>query len=121
MAYHDACHLGHAQGVRDQPRALLREIPGLELLEIPDAAICCGSAGIYNILNPEPAAELGETKARNILATGADLIVTANPGCMMQIATALERLGRPLPIMHTASIVDASIRGAGVDELLGRT
>ncbi|TWE12340.1 (Fe-S)-binding protein [Rudaeicoccus suwonensis] len=121
VAYHDACHLGHAQGVRDQPRALLREIPGLELLEIPDAAICCGSAGIYNILNPEPAAELGETKARNILATGADLIVTANPGCMMQIATALERLGRPLPIMHTASIVDASIRGAGVDELLGRT
>ncbi|WP_265447298.1 (Fe-S)-binding protein [Flexivirga meconopsidis] len=118
VAYHDACHLGHAQGVRDQPRALLREIPGLRLVEIPDAAICCGSAGIYNILNPEPAAELGEKKARDIISTGADLIVTANPGCLMQIATALERLGKPIPMAHTATVLDASIRGLPVDTLL---
>ncbi|NNG40467.1 (Fe-S)-binding protein [Flexivirga sp. ID2601S] len=119
VAYHDACHLGHAQGVRDQPRELLREIPGLRLVEIPDAAICCGSAGIYNILNPEPAAQLGEKKARDILSTGADLIVTANPGCLMQIATALDRLGRPVPMAHTAIVLDASIRGLPVDALLG--
>ncbi|MBB2891017.1 (Fe-S)-binding protein [Flexivirga oryzae] len=119
IAYHDACHLGHAQGVRSQPRQLLREIPGVELVEIADAAICCGSAGVYNILHPQTAAELGEAKARNILATGADLIVTANPGCLMQIATALERLGTPIPMAHTAVVLDASIRGLPVEELLG--
>lgn len=119
VAYHDACHLGHAQGVRSQPRQLLREIPGLEIVEIPDAAICCGSAGVYNILHPEPAAELGEKKARNILATKPDLIVTANPGCLMQIANALDKLGSPIPMAHTASVLDASIRGLSVAELLG--
>ncbi|GGB40885.1 glycolate oxidase iron-sulfur subunit [Flexivirga endophytica] len=118
VAYHDACHLGHAQGVRSQPRKLLREIPGLEIVEIPDAAICCGSAGVYNILHPETAAELGESKARNILATAPDLIVTANPGCLMQIANALERLGSPIPMAHTATVLDASIRGLSVDELI---
>lgn len=118
VAYHDACHLGHAQGVRSQPRQLLREIPGLELVEIADAAICCGSAGVYNILHPQTAAELGEAKARNIAATGADLIVTANPGCLMQIATALERLGTPIPMAHTATVLDASIRGLPAEDLL---
>lgn len=120
IAYHDACHLGHAQGVRAQPRRLLREIPGVELVEIADAAICCGSAGVYNILHPGTAAELGEAKARNIVATGADLIVTANPGCLMQIATALDRLGTPIPMAHTATVLDASIRGLPVDQLIGR-
>ena len=71
VAYHDACHLGHAQGVRAQPRRLLEAIPGLELREIAEAELCCGSAGIYNILNPEPARELGDRKAANIVATGA--------------------------------------------------
>ncbi len=85
VAYHDACHLGHAQGVRAQPRALLRAIPGLTVREIADPEICCGSAGIWNVLNPEPAAELGERKARTVLATGAELLVTANPGCLMQV------------------------------------
>ena len=118
IAYHDACHLGHAQGVRAQPRQLLRQIPGVELVEIADAAICCGSAGVYNILHPQAAAELGAAKARNIVATGADLIVTANPGCLMQIATALERLGKPIPMAHTAVVLDASIRGLSVEELL---
>lgn len=118
VAYHDACHLGHAQGVRSQPRELLREIPGLEIVEIPDAAICCGSAGVYNILHPQTAGELGEAKARNILAMKPDLIVTANPGCLMQIANALEKLGSPIPMAHTATVLDASIRGVPVEALL---
>ncbi|WP_446665592.1 (Fe-S)-binding protein [Flexivirga sp. B27] len=118
VAYHDACHLGHAQGVRSQPRQLLREIPGLEIVEIPDAAICCGSAGVYNILHPETAGELGERKARNIMALEPDLIVTANPGCLMQIANALDKLGAPIPMAHTATVLDASIRGLDVAELL---
>ena len=80
--------------MRAQPRALLAAIPGLELREIADPEICCGSAGVYNLLNPEPARELGDRKARNVLATGADLLVTANPGCLMQVAASARRLGR---------------------------
>ena len=111
VAYHDACHLAHAQGIRVQPRALLRDIPGLELREIADPEICCGSAGIYNILNPEPARELGNRKAANIVATGASLLVTANPGCLMQVAGGLERAGSPMAMAHTVEVLDASIRG----------
>jgi glycolate oxidase iron-sulfur subunit len=111
IAYHDACHLGHAQGVRSQPRELLRAIPGLTLTEIAEADLCCGSAGIYNLLNPEPATELGDRKARNVLATGASVLVTANPGCLMQIAASAQRLGAHLALAHTVSVLDASIRG----------
>ena len=111
VAYHDACHLAHAQGIRAQPRALLRDIPGLELREIADPEICCGSAGIYNILNPEPARELGNRKAANIVATGASVLVTANPGCLMQVAGGLERVGSPIAMAHTVEVLDASIRG----------
>jgi glycolate oxidase iron-sulfur subunit len=111
VAYHDACHLGHAQGVRSQPRELLRAIPGLTLIEIAEADLCCGSAGIYNLLNPEPATELGDRKARNVLATGASVLVTANPGCLMQIAASARRLGAPLTLAHTVTVLDASIRG----------
>lgn len=111
VAYHDACHLQHGQGIRAQPRRLLAAIPGVELVEIPDAALCCGSAGIYNLVQPAAAAELGERKARHILATGAQAVVTGNPGCALQIAAALERAGQPLPILHTIELVDASIRG----------
>ena len=93
IAYHDACHLAHAQGVRSQPRTLLNAIPGLELREIAESELCCGSAGIYNIINPEPARELGDRKAANIVATGAQVLVTANPGCLMQVAAAIERSG----------------------------
>jgi len=118
VAYHDACHLGHAQGVRAQPRELLRQIPGIELREIAEAEICCGSAGIYNILNPEPARELGDRKAANIVATGADLLVTANPGCLMQVSAAIERSGHPMGMAHTIEVLDASIRGLPVSELL---
>jgi glycolate oxidase iron-sulfur subunit len=111
IAYHDACHLAHAQGIRAQPRALLRGIPGLELREIAEPELCCGSAGIYNILNPEPARQLGDRKAANIVATGARLLVTANPGCLMQVTTAIERSGHPMGMAHTIEVLDASIRG----------
>ncbi len=93
VAYHDACHLGHAQGIRSQPRELLRGIPGLEVREIAESDMCCGSAGIYNVLHPEPARELGDRKAANVLRTGAQLLVTANPGCLMQVAASIERSG----------------------------
>ncbi|MGQ0716652.1 MAG: (Fe-S)-binding protein [Pseudonocardiales bacterium] len=111
IAYHDACHLGHAQGIRSQPRELLRGIPGLQLTEIAEADLCCGSAGVYNLLHPEPATELGDRKARNVLATGASVLVTANPGCLMQIAASAHRLGTHLTLAHTATVLDASIRG----------
>src|SRR5262249_39130916 len=112
IAYHDACHLGHAQGVRSQPRELLRAIPGLTLIEIPEADLCCGSAGIYNLLHPEPAIELGDRKARNVLATGESVLVTANPGCLMQIAASARRLSEHLILTHTLTVLDASLRGA---------
>ncbi|GLY99131.1 heterodisulfide reductase-related iron-sulfur binding cluster [Actinoplanes sp. NBRC 103695] len=118
VAYHDACHLAHAQGVRAQPRALLGGIPGLELREIADPEICCGSAGVWNVLNPVPAAELGDRKAANVLATGAELLVTANPGCLMQVAAAVRRRGGTIALAHTAQVLDASIRGLGTAELL---
>jgi glycolate oxidase iron-sulfur subunit len=111
IAYHDACHLGHAQGIRSQPRELLRAIPGLKLTEIAEADLCCGSAGVYNLINPEPATELGDRKARNVLATGASVLVTANPGCLMQIAASARRLGEHLALAHTVTVLDASIRG----------
>lgn len=118
VAYHDACHLAHAQGVRAQPRRLLEAIPGLELREIAEAELCCGSAGIYNIVNPEPARELGERKAANIVATGAQVLVTANPGCLMQVTSAIERSGHSMGMAHTVEVLDASIRGAPATTLL---
>jgi glycolate dehydrogenase iron-sulfur subunit len=109
LAYHDACHLAHAQGIRTQPRELLRGIPGVELVEPAEWELCCGSAGVYNLLQPEPAAELGERKARNLLATGADAVVAANPGCALQIASHSARLGRTLPVLHPMELLWRSI------------
>ena len=117
-AYHDACHLAHAQGIRSQPRAVLGSIPDLVLREIRDAEICCGSAGIYNLVEPVPAAELGQRKARSILATGADAVITSNPGCTLQLRSHLARLGRPLPVLHPVEVLDASIRGVEAGDLL---
>src|SRR3712207_6318763 len=118
-AYHDACHLAHAQGVRQQPRQALKEIPGLEIKEIREAEVCCGSAGIYNMVEPEPAAELGERKANNILKSEAQLIITANPGCTLQLQASLKKMGHDMPIAHPAAVLDASIRGEPVESLLG--
>jgi glycolate oxidase iron-sulfur subunit len=116
VAYHDACHLAHAQGVRSQPRQLLRAIPGIELLEPKEWELCCGSAGIYNLTRPEAAAQLGARKAEHLLATGADAIVAANPGCTLQIAAHLQRLGRPLALLHPMQLLARSIEGAAAPE-----
>ncbi len=118
VVYHDACHLAHGQGVRAQPRALLQAIPGMELVTPAEPDICCGSAGIYNLVQPEPAAQLGARKARNIAALSPDMIATANPGCTLQIAVAGRGLGQDWPIFHPIELIDASIRG--VDPLSGR-
>ncbi|HEY7781081.1 MAG TPA: heterodisulfide reductase-related iron-sulfur binding cluster [Ktedonobacterales bacterium] len=111
VAYHDACHLAHAQGVRREPRAVLRSIPDLEVLEVPEGEICCGSAGIYNLIEPEPAAALGDRKARHLLDLHPDAIAAANPGCLLQINSALARLGARIPTFHPVELLDASIRG----------
>ena len=92
-AYHDACHLGHAQRITAAPRALLRAIPELELVELRDAGLCCGSAGVYNLLQPEAARELGAWKADSVVASGASLLISANPGCTLQISSALAARG----------------------------
>jgi glycolate oxidase iron-sulfur subunit len=119
VAYHDSCHLQHAQGVRSQPRKVLATIPQLEVLEVADSAICCGSAGIYNLVEPGPARELGDLKAQNCLATGADVIVSSNPGCLLQIGAGLGRAGNHTRVLHIVEVVDAAIRGTPSTELLG--
>jgi glycolate oxidase iron-sulfur subunit len=111
VVYHDACHLAHGQGIRAQPRALLQAIPGIELVTPAEPEICCGSAGIYNLVQPEPARQLGARKARNIAALDPDLIATANPGCTIQIAAAARDFGYNWPIFHPIQLIDASIRG----------
>jgi glycolate oxidase iron-sulfur subunit len=118
VAYHDACHLAHAQGVRAQPRRLLAGIPDLVLREIADPEICCGSAGVWNLLNPRPARQLGDRKAGAVLATGAQLLVTANPGCLMQVAASVRRAGATIGLAHTAQVLDASIRRLTPESLL---
>ncbi len=111
VAFHDSCHLQHAQGVRTQPRQLLSEIPGLEIVEIPEAPICCGSAGIYNLVQPNAANALGDRKAQLIASLDADVVVTGNPGCILQLRSSLERMGKKIPVLHTIQLVDASISG----------
>jgi glycolate oxidase iron-sulfur subunit len=118
VAFHDSCHLQHAQGVRLQPRALLSGIPGLELAEIPEAAICCGSAGIFNLVQPDAANELGDRKAGLIEALKADVVATGNPGCILQMQSALARGGLKTAVVHTIQILDASIRGESSESLL---
>jgi glycolate oxidase iron-sulfur subunit len=111
IAYHDSCHLAHAQKVKDAPRRLLASIPGVTLLEIPDGEQCCGSAGIYNLVQPEAAAEIGRRKAENVASTKADLLASANPGCSLQIATLLKERGVTLPVRHPVEILAASLEG----------
>jgi glycolate oxidase iron-sulfur subunit len=108
VAYHDACHLSHAQGVRSQPRAALRAIPDLDLVELAEPDICCGSAGIYNLLQPDAAADLGARKAATVAAVAPDALVTSNPGCLLQLQ---RHLDADLPMLHPVQVVDASLRG----------
>ncbi|GAC1582823.1 MAG: heterodisulfide reductase-related iron-sulfur binding cluster [Candidatus Velthaea sp.] len=111
VAYHDACHLAHAQQIRLQPRALLAGIPELELLEIPQGDQCCGSAGTYNLFEPEAAREIGERKVDNVMSVMPELLASANPGCTLQIQSLLQKRGAELPAAHPIEILDASIAG----------
>jgi glycolate oxidase iron-sulfur subunit len=112
VAYHSPCHLGHAQRVVDAPRQLLRSIPGLELVDVPDADMCCGSAGIYNLVEPRSADDIGRRKAEAVLSTKAVLLASANPGCSLQIRRMLEERGAAMEAAHPVEILDRSIRGA---------
>jgi glycolate dehydrogenase iron-sulfur subunit len=111
VAYHDACHLSHAQRLRAEPRAVLRAIPGLELLEIPDADQCCGSAGVYNLLEPRSARQIGGRKAENIRSVSPEVLVSNNPGCLLQIKSQLGAAGAEIRTAHPVQLLDAAIRG----------
>ncbi len=113
VTYHDACHLAHGQGVREAPRALLRQIPGLSLVELPDADTCCGSAGSYNLTEPALARRFGERKAASVLTTGATLVAAANPGCVMQIQGALRHAGLDVIVRHPVELLDEAYEAPG--------
>ena len=121
VAYQDACHLRHAQGIHAEPRSLLRSIPNLDVAEIGEANLCCGSAGVYNLLHPQPARELGDRKVGNLLAANAQALISANPGCLLQLQAGLRRRGMDqVPMFHMVELLDASIRGISAEELLKR-
>jgi len=111
LAYHDACHMLHGQGIGQQPRQLLRRIPHVRLVEAMEAGVCCGSAGIYNLVQPEEAAELGRLKAADLAASGAEMAVSANIGCSLQIRRHLEESDTPLPVLHPVQLLLRSARG----------
>ncbi|AFY77336.1 MAG: (Fe-S)-binding protein [Hydrococcus sp. C42_A2020_068] len=111
IVYQDACHLLHGQKISLQPRQLLKQIPGVKLKEPIDAALCCGSAGVYNMLQPEVANELGQQKVKNLLDTGAELIASPNPGCSLQLKKHMQLKGQEIPLMHPMELLDYSIRG----------
>jgi glycolate oxidase iron-sulfur subunit len=114
--YHDACHLVHAQKVREQPRRLLRQVPGLELRELPESELCCGAAGTYNLTEPEMSGRLASRKLDNILRMGARVVITANAGCLLQIAAEARRRGEVLKIVHPMDVLDWSYRGVGMED-----
>lgn len=116
IVYQDACHMLHGQKISVQPRQLLRQIPGVQLREPIDAALCCGSAGVYNMLQPEVAEELGRQKAQNLTNAGAQVIASANIGCYVQISHHLERQGQAIPVLHPMQLLDYSIRGITLDD-----
>jgi glycolate oxidase iron-sulfur subunit len=108
--YHDACHLAHAQRIREQPRNLLKKIPGLKLVDLPESELCCGAAGTYNLTEPEMAERLGKRKLDNIRSTGARLVITSNAGCLLQIAREARMRGEAIKIMHPMELLDLSYR-----------
>jgi len=112
--YHDACHLAHAQRVREQPRNLLKQIPGLKLIDLPESDLCCGAAGTYNLTEPEMAGRLGRRKLDNIRSTGARVVITSNAGCLLQIAREARMQGEALKIMHPMDLLDLSYRRQSV-------
>jgi glycolate oxidase iron-sulfur subunit len=110
--YQDPCHLGHAQRIRTAPRKLLAAIPGLELVELKEAEICCGSAGVYNVVHNEMSERLLESKMRRIDETGAELVLTANPGCLLQLRAGVKRAGGQRRVMHVIELLDEAYRRA---------
>ena len=118
VAYQDSCHLRHAQRLPAAWRPVLERIPGLTVIEPAEQDLCCGSAGIYNVVQAEAARTLGDRKAANVLATEPDAYASANPGCLVQVSQALGRAGRPLPALHPVELLDASLRGVSAAELL---
>ncbi|QDT05842.1 Lactate utilization protein A [Rubripirellula lacrimiformis] len=112
VAYHDACHLANAQGVRVQPRELLQMIPGVEVIEIAEGHLCCGSAGTYNIEQPEIATSLGQQKAANVIATGAQVVASGNIGCMTQLAIHLRQAGSSIEVKHTMQVLRDAYQSA---------
>jgi glycolate oxidase iron-sulfur subunit len=120
-AYHDACHLRHAQAVFEQPRSVLGRIPGLEIEEIEEPSLCCGSAGVYNLLYPEAAGELGDRKVQHLLATKAEALISANPGCLLQLMNMLRRRkAANIPAFHLVELLDASMRAIPAEKLINR-
>jgi len=109
--YHDACHLAHAQGIAAAPRRLLAKIPGLEMRDLPESAICCGSAGTYNLNEAEMSDRLAERKIKNILSTGAEIVLASNAGCLLQIQREVRQRKLPLSVMHPMDLLDLSYRG----------
>ena len=108
IVYHDACHLSHAQGVRDAPRRLMEQVPDVEVVNLFDGETCCGSAGIYNIEQPEIAEQLGARKAAKVIETGASGLVTTNIGCITQIESHLRVMNHEMPVMHVMEMLDNS-------------
>ncbi len=117
VACHDACHLVHGQKIRQQPRQLFQDIPGITLVDLKEADWCCGSAGIYNITNQEMAATLLQRKMDNIIASGARVIATGNPGCMMQIALGVRERGLPMDVVHPVQLIDEAYRAGGLYQI----
>lgn len=111
VTYQEPCHLAHAQRITRQPRALLAAIPGLRVVEMVESSLCCGSAGVYNITRPEMAGALGRRKAGHIIATEAQAVVTANPGCALQLRSQLGQAGSAMPVLHIVDVLDAAYRG----------
>ncbi|HEX6332080.1 MAG TPA: (Fe-S)-binding protein [Actinomycetota bacterium] len=115
VAYHDACHALRAQHLREEPRVVLRTIPGLEVVEVPDGDLCCGAAGLYNVLEPELSSELRRRKTESVSGTGADVVASANPGCTMQIAAGLRELGAEMPVVHPVELLDRAYSASQAD------
>lgn len=113
VTYHDACHLAHAQGIRKQPRDVIRSIPGVQLVELEESDVCCGSAGIYNLLQPEMASRLLQRKIERIRATGAEIVLTGNPGCLAWIAQGLRDLPQPVDILHPVELLCRAYEQSG--------
>jgi glycolate oxidase iron-sulfur subunit len=109
VTYHDACHLAHAQRITRQPRDLVRAVAGKNFVDLPESDVCCGSAGSYNLTEPEMAARLQRRKTENVLKTGAELVITTNPGCMLQIQAGLKKVGRDIQVMHLADYLHEKI------------